>query len=669
MEKKIKILILEDLMSDLELILHELNRAKISFEHLHVENETGFRKALAGFNPGLVLSDYQMPQFTGMEALLIVREMDPTLPFIIVTGTINEVVAVKCMKAGASDYILKENLNRLGSAITSSLEKQRSIAAKKEAENALRESEEFANRIIASSQDCIKVLDLQGNLLSMSKGGQELMEIDDIGTYLNRPWADFWKGDDHKAALAAVSKAAKGETGIFSGFCPTGKGTPKSWEIIVSPIKDAQERIYRLLAVSRDITERKQAVEKLKEKSALIEAQNREYMDMNLQLQEAKEKAEESDRLKSAFLANMSHEIRTPLNAIVGFSTLLAQNANSEENEKFAELVRINSDTLLRLIDEILDLSKIEANQITIRNEKCNINQLLKELFSASKIFLEKENKTGIEISLKIPDTAPDSYILTDHVRLRQVLTNILENAIKYTEDGGQIGFGYTVVKDESDPDGKKALKFYVKDTGIGIPGDKIEHIFERFYKIEGSRNKLYRGSGIGLTITKNLVELLGGRIWVESEPGTGSEFYFTLPFVTGKEICQAAGNGETLKDWKTKTVLIAEDVEASFILISELLTGTGVHILHAKDGHEAVDCCEKYPEVDLVLMDIKMPNMDGYEAMKRIKKLKPGLPIIAQSAYAMPSEQQKALDAGADDYLTKPISQPELIKKIEQLI
>jgi PAS domain S-box-containing protein len=669
MENKIKILIVEDTISDLELILHELNRAKISFEHQYVENETGFRKALAGFNPGLVLSDYQMPQFTGMEALLIVREMDPTLPFIIVTGTINEVVAVECMKAGASDYILKENLNRLGSAITSSLEKQESIIAKKKAEDALRESEEFTKRIIASSRDCINVLDLQGNLLSMSRGGQELMEIDDTGKYLNRPWTDFWKGDDHQAALAAVSKAAKGETEIFSGFCPTEKGTPRWWEIIVSPIKDGKNRIYRLLAVSRDITERKQAVEKLKEKSALIEAQNREYMEMNLQLQEAKEKAEESDRLKSAFLANMSHEIRTPLNAIVGFSTLLAQNANSEENEKFAELVRINSDTLLRLIDEILDLSKIEANQITLKNEECNVNQLLKELFSASKIFLEKENKTGIEISLKIPDTAPDSYFLTDHVRLRQVLTNILENAIKYTEDGGQIGFGYTVVKDESDPDGKKALKFYVKDTGIGIPGDKIEHIFERFYKIEGSRNKLYRGTGIGLTITKNLVELLGGRIWVESEPGTGSEFYFTLPFVMGKEICQAAGNGETLKDWKTKTVLIAEDVEASFILISELLTGTGVHILHAKDGHEAVDCCEKYPEVDLILMDIKMPNMDGYEAIRRIKKLKPGLPIIAQSAYAMPSEQQKALDAGADDYLTKPISQPELIKKIEQLI
>ncbi len=655
-------------MSDLELILRELNRAKIRFEHLHVENETGFRKALAGFNPGLILSDYQMPQFTGMEALLIVKEMDPILPFIIVTGTINEVVAVECMKAGASDYILKENLSRLGSAITSSLEKQESIIAKKKAEDALRESEEFKKRIIASSRDCIKVLDLQGNLLSMSRGGQELMEIDDTGKYLNRPWADFWKGDDHQAALATVSKAAKGETEIFSGFCPTEKGTPRWWEIIVSPIKDAQDRIYRLLAVSRDITERKQAEEKLKEKSALIEAQNREYMEMNIKLQEAKERAEESDRLKSAFLANMSHEIRTPLNAIVGFSTLLAQDADSEENEKFAELVRINSDTLLRLIDEILDLSKIEANQITLKNEECNINQLLRELFSASKIFLEKENKTGIEISLKTPDAGPDVYILTDPVRLRQVLTNILENAIKYTEDGGQIGFGYTVVKDESDPGGKKALKFYVKDTGIGIPGDKIEYIFERFYKIDGNRMKLYRGAGIGLTITKNLVELLGGRIWVESEPGSGSEFYFTLPFVTGKEIRQA-GNGETLKDWKTKTVLVAEDVEASFILIRELLAGTGVQLLHAKDGHEAVDCCEKYPEVDLVLMDIKMPNMDGYEAIKRIKKLKPGLPIIAQSAYAMPREQQKALDAGADDYLTKPISQPELIKKIEQLI
>ncbi|MFH0759075.1 MAG: response regulator [Bacteroidota bacterium] len=664
MKNSVKILILEDVLSDLELVLRELKKAKIGFEHLHVDNEVGFRKGLTDFNPDLVLSDYMLPQFTGMEALLIVKANFPTLPLIIVTGSINEETAVTCMKAGATDYVLKENLAHLGPAINSAMERKAQIEARISAEEALRESENRFKKLSDLTFEGILLhnkgvaIDVNESLARMfGYAAEELIGRNMIELLTPRKFHATIQGNIIRSSIKPYDVI-----GIKKD------GTRFPIELESRDVKNRDEQ-YRVTAI-RDITDRKLAEKKLKEINDQISAQNEELNRINTELLIAKEKAEESDRLKSSFLANLSHEIRTPLNSIVGFSTLISKNENPEENKRFAIFIQNNSDTLLKLIDEILDMSKIEANQLNIEIEPCQINLLLNEIYAGSKIMLQKEGKPNIDIVLSPGNCEPDFHLDTDRIRFRQIINNLLDNAIEFTEDGKQIEFGYTFISKAPGSKKTEALQFYVKDTGIGISADKTDCIFERFSKIEESNTKLYRGAGIGLTITKNLVELLGGKIWVESEPGRGSVFYFTLPYETGKGIPETyKREEETSMDWKNKTILIAEDVEESFVYMSELLKATGIQMIHAKNGEEAVSYSEERPDIELVLMDIKMPKMNGYEAIRVIKKIRPDLPIIAQSAFAMEEDKQKAAEAGADDYITKPISKSSLIHTIANLI
>ena len=766
MENKIKILILEDVYTDLELILLELKNAKIRFNHLHVENEEDFRKALVEYNPDLILSDYMLPQFTGMKALLIVKEISPNLPFIIVTGSMNEEIAVDCMKAGASDYIIKENLKRLGVAIIGSFKKQESAEAKIKAENDLYESEEFTKRIIDSSGDSIKVLDLKGNLLSMSEGGQTLLEIDDINQYLNKSWVDFWKGDDNKAAINAIANAKKGESALFSGFRPTEKGTPKWWEIIVSPIKNAQGKIYHLLAVSREITERKRAEEKIREQNEflgnIIESLSHPFYvidahdytiimsnsasGINSDLKKAKchsldhhsdkpcqdtehpcplemvkkskkpvmvehihfdkngkkinievhghpildnkgnvyqmieycfditrrkqaenktkealIKAEENEKLKSAFLANMSHEIRTPMNAIIGFSNLLADAESEEKRNEFVNIINSNGEHLLGILTNIIDISKIEAGIIKIENEDCNINRIFDEVLG---VYLIKDKLINKEIEISLIKGLDDNNanIIIDKIRINQILINLMENAYKFTSRG-KIELGYSLIQDEDNND---FLEFFVRDSGVGIENSKQKMIFERFSQEDSSTTRLVEGTGIGLTITRAIVNVLDGDIWVESEPEKGSTFYFTIPYRKvdiGKRIIKTSP--AEIINWSNKTILIAEDMNDSFNLIKIIFEKTHANIIRAVNGSEAIDICRKEKQIDLVLMDVRMPYKNGYEATEEIKKFRPDLPIIAQTAYAVTGDKKKAIGAGCDDYLTKPISPKLLIKKI----
>lgn len=405
-------------------------------------------------------------------------------------------------------------------------------------------------------------------------------------------------------------------------------------------------------------------VKKLEKKNQDLEKEIASRKKIEKELIKAKEKAEESDRLKSAFLANMSHEIRTPLNAIVGFSNLFDKNIDPEKRKKFNKLIQDSTITLLKLIDDILDLSKIEANQLIVNEESCNINLIVNEIYSSLKMILNTGEKNNINLMLKSPSN--ELIILSDPVRLKQIFNNLLSNAIKFTNDRGQIEFGYTLQYKDSPQNKIDTIQFYVKDTGIGIPENRINYIFERFNKIEESPTKLYKGAGIGLTITKNLVELLGGKIWVESEFGIGSTFYFTLPYKPAHKIPEdiKIEKRKTI-DWKNKTILIAEDIEECFIYLNEILADTGVNIMRAKNGKEAIDYCKKNSNINIVLMDIKMPGMDGYETIKIIKKIRPDLPIIVQTAYAMSQDKLKAKEIGADDYITKPIDEFLLMKKI----
>jgi len=381
-------------------------------------------------------------------------------------------------------------------------------------------------------------------------------------------------------------------------------------------------------------------------------------------LLKSKERAEESDHLKSAFLANMSHEIRTPMNAILGFTELLTM-PDSEvtpgEKENFIKLINNSGNNLLHLIDDIIDISKIEANQLKIIQKNCALSVTLNEILQSFYEIKKHKDKDKVDIRLNNNTIDLDLTIKTDPLRLNQILTNLVGNALKFTEDGF-IEFGYEIKNSEE-------LLFYVKDTGLGMDQNKKDLVFDRFTKIEDDSSRLYRGAGLGLAISKSLVELLGGKIWVESTPSIGSTFYFTIPF---NKVQSTAKNSHLSiasdkYDWKDKTILVAEDEPANYIYIEEVLKITKARILKAVNGKEAVKIVQENNNIDVIIMDIKMPEMDGYEATRRIKFINKDIPIISQSAYAMPSDIDKGFESGMDDYLIKPVKPKVLLSIINK--
>ena len=431
--------------------------------------------------------------------------------------------------------------------------------------------------------------------------------------------------------------------------------------VLLSAISEYDEngKFFRSLAVINDITKHKQAELLLKEKNEKIKAQNEDYKRLNEEFKKAKEHAEESDRLKTSFLQNMSHEIRTPMNAIYGFSGLLNDDdLDDDKRTSFINIIQSSSQQLLSIVTDILTISSLETKQETTNNKKVCINNIIIDLLA---IFKQQAVNQNVSLFANQQLTDKQSEIFIDKTKLTQILTNLITNAFKFTHEGS-IEFGYFLVGTGRD---LSKIQFYVKDTGIGIKTELQEKIFERFQQADFSITKKYGGTGLGLAISKGLVELLGGKIWVESEIDKGSTFYFTIPYHPINEI-------ETIEKSKKqylKTILVAEDEVFNFLLIEQLLKNLGLKIIHAKDGQETVEICKSNPNIDLILMDIKMPIMDGHEAAKQIKKLRPDLPIIAQSAYALENEKEKFSGDCFDEYITKPIDVKELKSKFKKFI
>ncbi len=371
-------------------------------------------------------------------------------------------------------------------------------------------------------------------------------------------------------------------------------------------------------------------------------------MNINDELIDAKVRAEESDNLKSAFLANISHEIRTPMNAIIGFSEFLLQPRLSKAKIKdFVQIINSSSHQLLSVINDIIDSSKIETGQLTLNYELVNINSLLDELYLTYKKLVELK-KLSLYCSCEKPNDL--IQVNTDGNRIKQVLCNLLNNAIKFTKKG-KIEFGYNIKEN--------FVEFYVKDSGIGIAAENQALIFQRFKQVQTENDIVYGGTGLGLSISKTLIEILGGTITVISEPGTGSTFIFTVPFIRkieNKNDSLIKGENGKYINWNKKTVLIVEDEINNHAYFEELLSGTNVKLLHAWDGKEAIEQIKKYTNISLVLIDIKMPILNGYKATRLIKHIRPKLPVIAQTAYALSHDREQALKAGCDNYFAKPI-------------
>ncbi len=376
-----------------------------------------------------------------------------------------------------------------------------------------------------------------------------------------------------------------------------------------------------------------------------------------------KKKAETSDKLKSSFLANMSHEIRTPMNSIIGFSQLLNENPDPATQKKYINLILESGDSLLTLINEILDISQIEAGQGKIFPKTFELDQLLKDLWNSFEAERIKNNMTDVQLILDEPGKSRVRTMHADPYRLKQVLSNLLNNALKFT-DAGEISFGYSILHENN-------IRFYVKDTGIGIAPENMDAIFDRFFKLEEDVNRLYRGTGLGLAICKQIVEMMGGELYVNSKPGDGSEFYFDIPLYTGWEDRETQiyrGKGKTYK-WKKKKVLIAEDEELNFKLFTEIFKSTGVEIIRAVNGREALDIFNKRSGIDLIILDIKMPVLSGLDAIKEIRKTNKEITAIAVTAYALKEDKLNCLSAGFNEYLAKPFRKMEFLETVEKYL
>jgi len=374
------------------------------------------------------------------------------------------------------------------------------------------------------------------------------------------------------------------------------------------------------------------------------------------ELIKAKEKAEENDRLKSAFLANMSHEIRTPMNGILGFTDLLKTlKLKGEEQQMYIGIIEKSGTRMLNIINDIISISKIESQQIEISITDTNINEQIEYIYHFFK--LEAEQKK-LHISFKNALTSENAFIRTDREKVFAVLTNLVKNAIKFTQTGS-IELGYEV-KGEF-------FEFYIRDSGPGIPDEQKEIIFERFRQGSESLTRNYEGSGLGLAISKAYVEMLGGKIWIESKIGQGSTFRFTIPYLNGfKENEQLhTDSEEEIRPTRKLKVLVVEDDETSQLLLGVIIKNLEFEIFQAITGIEAIEICRNNPDIDLVLMDIQMPGMNGFEATRQIREFNKEVIIIAQTAYALSEDRKKAIEAGCNNYISKPINRAILFKMV----
>ncbi len=804
---KLNILSLEDSVEDFDLICMQMNNAGCILNISRVEKESEFSASLCNNQYDIILSDFNLPGFDAFGALRIRDELCPEVPFICVSGSIGEELAIELLKLGASDYVLKDRPARLPFAVNRALDEAKKKAAIRQAEETLNEINLFNEQIIKGAHEGIIVYDRNMKYLAWNPFMENLTGCA-ASEVLGRYPMDLFPFLNDAGVIDTIEKAIHGEaTGVIDfpfSIPSTGKS---GWTSdATSSLRNANGEIIGVITTVRDITEKKLAEQEiilakertekseqdlqltnkeLLEKNILIQTildnlpiglalnkfdggsatyMNKKFQEIygwpyesihdiedfykkiypdeayrnsivnrvladiesgdpdrlhwegititrqdgskgvinavnipiteqntmistvmdltdlhriNQDLLKAKEHAEESDRLKTAFLTNISHEIRTPMNGILGFAELLkTPELEPEEVESYLQVIELSGNRMLDIINDIVDISKIEAGQMNLHIERTNVSQLLRDLYL---FFKPEAEKKKLSFSYKTAIPSEELILRTDHTKLAQILSNLIKNALKFTQTGSvEFGYGSTCspigstsspVNSTNSPTSSPVLTFFVRDTGIGIPSDKLDIIFERFRQVNESSNRPHEGAGLGLPISKAFVEKLGGRIWVESEFGEGSVFFVELPgdkFPEEKPEIKVT-SPEPAPSQSLK-ILIAENDEISLAYLNAILLSENAIILEAENGKQAVELVKSHPEINLVLMDLKMPEMDGYEATRLIKELRPELQVIAQTAYAFSDDREKAIKAGCNGYLTKPIRKSELLELLKKI-
>jgi PAS domain S-box-containing protein len=544
-----------------------------------------------------------------------------------------EVYYLKEMPERDEGPFLKEEKNLL---ITVANELAVCLDRKKAERETFEKAQRFTS-LFDSVQDAIFIHDLEGHMLEANREacrrlnyskeellGMTPMDIDDSVYSARVPEIlDRIKNEGHY----------KGETVHLT----KGKGripTELNANIIDFDGKKA------VITVARDITERK---------------------NYEKDLVSAKEKAEESARLKSSFLANLSHEIRTPLNAILGFADLLnATNTQEGKKQEYVETIKESGNKLLTIINDILDISMIESNQVQLDQQAFGLNNLLEEMGAHLEEKIQSIQKK-IELKTEKQFENGNDLAYSDPQKIHLVFSKLTDNAVKFTPEG-TIKIGYTV--DEG------FIRFYVSDTGIGVPEESINMIFQRFRQLESGMTRRFEGLGLGLSIARGLVNRMGGQIEFQSRLNQGSTVTFSIPYKKHEE---DVSTGKKINDSRTdisqKTVVVAEDDPTNYYLIREYLADTSAEIWHAQDGRQVVEMCRQQEEIDLILMDIKMPVMDGITALQEIKKLRSGIPVVALTAYAYENDKNNLMEKGFDSYLSKPVDQDQLLNQVKKIL
>ena len=614
-----KILVIENNPAAREEILHELyGLSSCEVRTAGTREET--LQLLLLYEPAIVISAFAMPGFNEFETLDMVKTHDRNIAFIYVSGSMGEEKAIEAMVRGARDCINKKNLKRLVPAI------EREIEQLKKQEEYRREHEELKlfRRILTYSHDAIAIFHKQEGCVFVNNAFTSLYQR--LGMSVS------------EAEEKLFSQLSSLHENLFTEEIEVtdSNGERIFLEQQVFSYFEERRKSSYYVVVQRDITSRKK------------------YEEI---LVNAREKAEKSDQLKSGFIANIGNELRNPLNAIMGFSGLLASQTDKVKQQEYIHVIQNAGEQLLKLIEDIVELSRIESHQITIREENIQLNELMNELYDYYAFYMGQQ-KPQIRLICSKGETSPNDVITGDAGRLKQIFTKLIATAYHYTVKG-EITFGYRKT-------GEKIL-FYVTATGGVFPAEILSCLSGTSSYYESSPGNKYNAHLIGLVISRHLVNLMQGQLWLKSNAGEREEIYFSLPLVTGK--ANQTKETVSIPDWKNKKILVAEDDETNYLLISEYLKETGCTLLHARDGKEALLMLSQHPDICLVLMDLRMPVMNGIETFEKIKERRISVPVIAQTAFVFNEEREKTLSMGFADYLSKPIQKKILLDKIRKFL
>ena len=651
--KPLKVLIVEDDNLCSKMLETMLTKSPLVLSRIHISDcLSNALKVMDQEEIDVVLLELNLPDSRGLDTLTKVHGLYGNVPIIVITGDYDDETGRQAVVNGAQDYLTKG----MFSAYTLCKAARYAIERNK-VEHQLREAEERYRTIFQNSAVAITFVDEKERLISWNEFTETLLGMGTEDLHM-KPVSSLYPRQEWKR-IRAKNIRKKGMHHHLETKMVKKNGEVFDIDISLSVLRDTEGGTISSIGVFRDITERKQA--------------ERELLKTNRRLKEADAcsgdlavRAQEANVAKSQFLTNMSHEIRTPMNAIIGLSDLLADEDLTDRQKADVKAIQDSAKNLLDLIDDILDLSKIEAKQLEVEMAECSLGRILDFIESTMSLMAEKKS---LDFRIVECDSLPER-IRTDPARLRQCLINLVSNAIKFTEQG-HVSVNISLEDEDNEP----YVRFDVDDTGIGIAEDRQEAIFDSFTQADGSITRKFGGTGLGLAVTKQLAELLGGEVIVKSEVDKGSIFSLIIP--AGLDITKQPRldiHATHIDPRKTQTeqsefsghILVAEDDGTNQIVIKRILEKAGFEVTVADDGTEALLQAQN-GSFDLILMDIQMPNMNGYEATKALRGAGITTPIVAVTANAMKGDDKKCLQAGCDDYMAKPIRRERLLEMLDK--